>query len=161
MAKKLFSRRQLHLFLFIVKAALSFDRKDHEQNIVISLPRLRNTVFLLQNGRTNFGMDLAALNIQRGRDHGLAPYNIWREQCGLERFRDFDDMNEVISSTTVRRLQQVSLVSLVLKQSCYFGHCRFTTALMTLIFSPAALQSGQSWEVSSARLLPASWVSNF
>ena len=52
-------------------------------------------------------MDLAALNIQRGRDHGLAPYNIWREQCGLTRFRNFSQMEEVIDRSTVRAIRRV------------------------------------------------------
>jgi hypothetical protein len=65
------------------------------------------TNHLFQTPRSHFGMDLASLNIQRGRDHGLAPYNIWREQCGLKRFSGWEELEEVMDKSTVSRIENV------------------------------------------------------
>lgn len=46
------------------------------------------------------GLDLASLNIQRGRDHGLADYNTVRAAYGLPRVRRFEEI------TSDRGLQQ-------------------------------------------------------
>ncbi|KAJ8387856.1 hypothetical protein AAFF_G00150050 [Aldrovandia affinis] len=42
-------------------------------------------------------LDLTALNLQRGRDHGLAGYNDWRQFCGLDRVETHTDLRSVIS----------------------------------------------------------------
>uniref|UniRef100_H3CJC3 Sushi domain-containing protein n=1 Tax=Tetraodon nigroviridis TaxID=99883 RepID=H3CJC3_TETNG len=46
-------------------------------------------------------MDLAALNLQRGRDHALPGYNAWREFCGLKRIQTLSDLIEVVGNCAV------------------------------------------------------------
>ncbi|XP_063400211.1 peroxidase-like protein [Mytilus trossulus] len=49
-------------------------------------PSVRNRLF--QSMPKN-GFDLPALNIQRGRDHGIPAYNRWREFCGFHPAQHF------------------------------------------------------------------------
>lgn len=51
---------------------------------------------LFKHGRI-IGTDLRAIDIQRGRDHGLATYNDMREKCNLQRAHDWKDFLDLIS----------------------------------------------------------------
>ncbi|XP_071944053.1 peroxidasin homolog pxn-1-like, partial [Antedon mediterranea] len=53
------------------------------------------------------GRDLFAINIQRGRDHGLASYNKLREACGLKLAHNFDDLLDSIRSSTIEKLKSI------------------------------------------------------
>ncbi|CAG4979280.1 unnamed protein product [Colias eurytheme] len=63
------------------------------------------TNHLFQTPHFDFGMDLAAINIQRGRDHGVPPYTSWREPCGLSTIDGFEDLLRVMPARVVRKLK--------------------------------------------------------
>ncbi|CAH1645754.1 unnamed protein product [Spodoptera littoralis] len=63
------------------------------------------TNHLFQTPHFDFGMDLAAINIQRGRDHGVPPYTSWREPCGLSAIEDFEDLLRVMPARAARKMK--------------------------------------------------------
>ena len=65
------------------------------------------TNHLFQGKNKSFGMDLVALNVQRGRDHGLPGYNAFRELCGLGRVESFSELSDLIPRAIVERFQLI------------------------------------------------------
>ncbi|XP_004436492.1 PREDICTED: thyroid peroxidase [Ceratotherium simum simum] len=59
---------------------------------------LTERLFVLGNSGT---LDLASLNLQRGRDHGLPGYNEWREFCGLPRLETRANLSTAIANRGV------------------------------------------------------------
>jgi len=51
--------------------------------------------------------DLFSINIHRGRDHGFKGYNHFREICGLNRAKDFDDLRNNIADNIIQRLREI------------------------------------------------------
>ncbi|XP_032722907.1 LOW QUALITY PROTEIN: thyroid peroxidase [Lontra canadensis] len=46
-------------------------------------------------------LDLASINLQRGRDHGLPGYNAWREFCDLPRLQTRADLRTALANASI------------------------------------------------------------
>ncbi|KAG4071048.1 hypothetical protein HA402_001485 [Bradysia odoriphaga] len=59
-----------------------------------------------KNGKNGYGIDLIALDIQRGRDHGIASFVQIRRKCKLTpEINSFDDFNLIFNKTNVNLLK--------------------------------------------------------
>jgi len=59
------------------------------------------TNHLFEEPGEGFGLDLAALNLQRGREHGIPSYTKYRDWCGLSRVRSWPDLQGIMPNKTV------------------------------------------------------------
>uniref|UniRef100_A0A1B6C8P6 Peroxidase n=1 Tax=Clastoptera arizonana TaxID=38151 RepID=A0A1B6C8P6_9HEMI len=60
---------------------------------------------LLFKSNRKFGTDLESIDIQRGRDHGLAPYNEFRVACGFPRANSFEELKDVMPPNAIQNLK--------------------------------------------------------
>ncbi|KAG1666076.1 Chorion peroxidase [Nymphon striatum] len=70
--------------------------KNYFHGIILSLcsvhmaSSMSKRLFLKEGEKS--GLDLASLNIQRGRDHGLPGYNEYRKYCNFEKYTSISEM---------------------------------------------------------------------
>ncbi|XP_063594719.1 peroxidase-like [Penaeus indicus] len=67
-------------------------------------PQVAGNLF---KGMNMFGLDLVALNIQRGRDHGIASYTAVRNSCELSPIHGFGDLSGKMDDDVIAKLQDV------------------------------------------------------
>jgi len=72
----------------------------------ILTPEVLHHLFELPGVRGT-GNDLAALNIQRGRDHGIQGYVRYRKLCGLNEAGEFEELAPAIPLEQARRMASV------------------------------------------------------
>lgn len=63
------------------------------------------TNHLFKSPQKGYGLDLYAIDIHRGRDHGLCGYPCFRDFCGLSPIDTWEDMDKVMDPKDVEKLK--------------------------------------------------------
>ncbi|RNA44780.1 chorion peroxidase-like isoform X2 [Brachionus plicatilis] len=86
----------------IVMGLLNEPSSKYDANLAGTL---QNRLFEIRLGDGSvIAVDLAATNINRGRDHGIPSYNVMREKCGIKRANSFQDLQDTISIDKINLL---------------------------------------------------------
>ncbi|KAL0271442.1 UNVERIFIED_CONTAM: hypothetical protein PYX00_008538 [Menopon gallinae] len=65
------------------------------------------TNYLYKSVENAIGLDVASLDIQRGRDHGLPSYNAFRKFCNLSATNSFDTFLDTMSASNLIKIKRV------------------------------------------------------
>lgn len=65
-----------------------------QKNYIFDIFQLSKFLF---RGSNPFGLDLASINVLRGRDHGIRPYNDYVEVTGHRKVTSFDEFGPGVS----------------------------------------------------------------
>lgn len=89
----------------LIRGLFSSPAKDRRYKDGALNAELTERLFEMGNA---VALDLAALNIQRSRDHGLPSYNKWRVLCNLKALETFEDLKSVISNDSlIKKLESL------------------------------------------------------
>ncbi|XP_068461121.1 eosinophil peroxidase-like [Clinocottus analis] len=83
----------------IIRGLVGRQAKLNTQKSMMS-DELRDRLFKFTS---ELALDLAALNMQRGRDHGLPGYNKWRKFCGLSQPKNKKALSRVLKSNNLAK----------------------------------------------------------
>ena len=83
----------------LIRGLFATSAKSRYDTSQVMNTELTNRLFQMAH---DIALDLAALNIQRGRDHALPGYNNWRQYCNLPIASTFDDLSNEIRNEEIR-----------------------------------------------------------
>ncbi|XP_055905188.1 peroxidase-like [Eupeodes corollae] len=63
--------------------------------------------FPFKKNMSSAGLDMRAIDIHRGRDHGLASYNDFRQFCGIKRAKNWEDFKDLINTQSIEGLKKL------------------------------------------------------
>lgn len=108
-------------FADLVRGMITQLQKHSDANID---PEIKH--YLNRKEFEEYGSDLKAMDIQRGRDFGLPSYNDAREFCGLRRASDWDDFaSEISNEVEILRLESENVSNnfcIFVRKSRYFAN---------------------------------------